>query len=266
MLSQRRLRPTRVRREGFTLIELVVAMAIMVVVIYVAFTTLGYAMGMARRAQNRSEVQADLSAVIDQATKELRETTTQDDGVGGATCYGVTVPAPAVAFPATPTVAVIWHLNNILKGTSPPVPLSEGQNYLFVGSTDIPDKPVLLEFYVYDVDPLDPTPATPSLPLVKHRIRYGLSIPASGALAWRYWPWKGHQPLQVTYANDYYSGTSWSSVTPQPVTGQVVTDFTVIRPAGSRGAIQLLIEASVPSASGGGVSPIRMVAQVTVRQ
>jgi len=45
-----------------------------------------------------------------------------------------------------------------------------------------------------------------------------------------------------------------------------VTDLTVIRPAGSRGAIQLVIDASVPSASGGGVSPIRMVAQVTVRQ
>jgi hypothetical protein len=241
-------------------------MTIMVVVIYVAFATLGSAMDMARRAQNRSEVQADLSVVIDQVTKELRETTTQNDGVGGAGCYGVTVPAPAVAFPYTPTVAVVWHLNNILKSTSPPVPLSEGQNYLFVGSADVPDKPVLLEFYVYDVDPLDPTPGTPSLPLVKHRIRYGLSIPASGALAWRYWPWKGHEPLQVTYANDYYNGTAWSSVTPQPVTGQVVTDFTVIRPAGSRGAIQLVIEASAPSASGGGVSSIRMVAQVTVRQ
>lgn len=255
MLSQRRLRHTSAGREGFTLIELVVAMAIMVVVIYVAFTTLAYAMGMARRAQSRSEVQADLSAVIDQATKELRETTTQNDGVGGATCYGVTVPSPA-----TGTTDVVWHLNNVLSGISPLPPLTGTMEYVMDAS-----KP-LLEFYTYDVDPLDLTPATPSLPLVKHRIRYGLSIPTTGALAWRYWPWKGHQPLQVTYANDYYNGTSWSSVTPQPVTGQVVTDFTVIRPAGSRGAIQLLIEASVPSASGGGVSPIRMVAQVTVRQ
>ncbi|MCX6096911.1 MAG: type II secretion system protein [Caldiserica bacterium] len=260
MLFPPRLRPTRARREGFTLIELVVAMAIMVIVIYVALTTVTYALGMARRAQSRSEVQADLSAVIDQATKELRETTTQNDGVGGATCYGVTVPAPAVAFPATPTVAVIRHLNDLLATLSPVPPLVGAQEYIFDASRR------LLEFYVYDVDPLDLTPATPSLPLVKHRIRYGLSIPAMGALARRYWPLAGYQPLQVTYANDYYNGTSWSSVTPEPVTGQVVTDFTVIRPAGSRGAIQLVIEASVASASGGGVSPIRMLAQVTVRQ
>jgi len=261
MLSSVRLRHTRIKREGFTLIELMVAMAITAVIIYVAFGALTYALGVARRGQNRSEVQGDLSAVIDQATKELRETTTQNDGVGGATCYGVTVP-PA----ATGMVDRVWHLDNILKSTSPPPPLSEGQNYLFVDSTDIPDKPVLLEFYIYDVDPTDPTPDTPSLPLVKHRIRYGLDIPATAALAWRYWPLSGYEPLQVTYANDYYNGTSWSTRPPQPVTGQVVTDFTVIRPAGSRGAVQLVIEASVQSASGGGVSPIRMVTQVTLRQ
>lgn len=266
MLCPLQLSPTRVRREGFTLIELVVAMGIMVIVIYVALTTVTYALGMARRAQSRSEVQADLSAVIDQATKELRETTSQVDTAGGTGCYGVTIPAPAVAFPATPTVAVVRHLNDVLKTSSPSSPtppLSGGQEYVF----DSPAPPVL-EFYVYDVDPLDPTPSTPSLPLVKHRIRYGLSIPATGALARRYWPLAGYQPLQVTYANDWYnaSTSTWVTSTPQPVTGQVVTDFTVIRPAGSRGAIQLVIEASVASASGGGVSPIRMVAQVTVRQ
>lgn len=262
MLSPLRLRHTSAKRKGFTLIELVVAMAITAVVIYIASGTLTYALGMARRAQNRSGVQADLSAVIDQATKELRETTTQVDIVGGTGYYGITVPAPAVAFPATPTVAVVRHLNDVLSGLSPTPPLTGTLEY------DLDGAKSLLEFYVYDVDPTDPTPATPSKPLVKHRIRYGLSIPTAGALARRYWPLVGYQPMQVTYANDWYntSTSSWVTSTPQPVTSQVVTDFTVIRPAGSRGAIQLIIEASVPSASGGGVSPIRMVAQVTVRQ
>jgi prepilin-type N-terminal cleavage/methylation domain-containing protein len=255
MFSPARLRHTSVQREGFTLIELVVAMALTAIVIYVAFGTLTYGVAVARRGQNRSEVQADLSAVIDQVTKELRETTMQNDGVGGASCYGVTVPSPA-----TGTTDVLRHLNDVLSGISPLPPLIGTQEYVMDAS-----KP-LLEFYTYDIDPADPIPATPSLPLVKHRIRYGLSIPSTGALARRYWALAQYQPLQVTYANDTFVGSSWSSATPQPVTGQVVTDLIVIRPAGSRVAVQLLIEASVPSASGAGVSPIRMVAQVTVRQ
>jgi len=255
MLSLVRLRRTSVQREGFTLVELVVAMALTAVIIYVAFGTLTFGIAVVRRGQNRSEVQADLSAVIDHVTKELRETTTQNDGVGGATSYGVTVPSPA-----TGTTDVLRHLNDVLSGYSPRPPLTGTQEYVLDAS-----KP-LLEFYTYGVDPLDPTPATPSLPLVKHRIRYGLSIPATAALARRYWPLPEYQPLQVTYANDSFHGSSWTSATPQPVTGQVVTDFIVIRPAGSRGAVQLLIEASVPSASGAGVSPIRMVAQVTLRR
>lgn len=255
MLSLVRLRRTSVQREGFTLVELVVAMALTAVIIYVAFGTLTYGLAVARRGQNRSEVQADLSAVIDQVTKELRETTMQNDNVGGATCYGVTVPSPAAG-----STDILRHLNDILSGISPFPPLSGTQEYVLDVS-----KP-LLEFYTYDVDPTDPTPATPSMALVKHRIRYGLSIPSTGALARRYWPLAQYQPLQVTYANDTFVGASWSSAIPQPVTGQVVTDFIVIRPAGSRGAVQLLIEASVRSASGVGVSPIRMVAQVTVRQ
>jgi len=255
------LRRTSVQREGFTLIELVVAMALTAVIVYVAFGTLSYALGVARRGQSRSEVQADLSAVIDQVTKELRETTTQNDGVGGATCFGVMVPSAA-----TGTTDVVYHLNDVLNGIFSPVPpLSGTQEYVLDAS-----KP-LLEFYTYDIDLTDPTPETPSMPLVKHRIRYGLSIPAAAALARRYWPLAEYQPLQVTYANDWYrintDGTeSWVVNPPEPVTGQVVTDFIVIRPAGSRGAVQLVIEASVLSASGAGVSPIRMVAQVTVRQ
>ena len=255
MLSRLRLQHTSVQREGFTLVELVVAMALTAVIISIAFGTLTFGIAVARRGQNRSEVQADLSAVIDHVTKELRETTTQNDGVGGAFCYGVTVP-----FPATGTTDVVWHLNNVLSGISPRPPLTGTLAYVMDAS-----KP-LLEFYIYDVDPTDPRPATPSMPLVKHRIRYGLSIPAAGALARRYWPLVQYQPLQVTYKNDYFSGSAWSSATPQPVTGQVVTDFIVIRPAGSRSAVQLVIEASVPSASGAGVSHIRLVAQVTVRQ
>lgn len=255
MFLPARLRRTSVQREGFTLVELVVAMAVTVVIIYVALGTLTYGVAVARREENRSEVQADLSAVIDQITKELRETTTQNDGVGGVACCGVAVPPPAAA-----STDVVRHLNDVLRGISPVPPLIGTQEYVLDAS-----KP-LLEFYTYDVDPLDPTPATPSMPLVKHRIRYGLSIPSTGALARRYWPLAQYQPVQVTYTNDSFNRSGWSSATPQPVTGQVVTDFIVIRPAGSLSAVQLVLEASVPRASSVGVSPVRMVAQVTVRQ
>jgi prepilin-type N-terminal cleavage/methylation domain-containing protein len=244
-------------RPGFTLIELVVAMAITAIIIYVAFGTLTYGIATARRAQNRSEIQEDLSAVIDQATKELRETSTQNDGVGGAGCFGVTIPQAV-----TGTTDSVRHLVDVLSGLSPHPPLSGTQQYVFDAAKS------LLEFYTYGVDPTDPTPATPSKPLVKHRIRYGLSIPSTGALTRNFWPLAQYQPVQVTYANDTYDTAtgSWTTVTPQPVTAQAVTDFIVIRPAGSRGAIQLVIEANVRNASGLGASPIRMLAQVTLRQ
>lgn len=251
------MRRTSVHHPGFTLIELVVAMALTAIIITIAFGTLAFGMGVACRGQNRSEVQGELSGVIDQLSKELRGTTTQNDGIGGSTCYGVTVPPPA-----TGSIDVVRHLNDVLSSLSPVPPLRGTQEYVLNVS-----KP-LLEFYTYDVDPDDSTPATPSLPLVKHRIRYGLSIPSMGALARRYWPLPDFQPLQVTYANDWYrqSTSSWVTGTPQPVTSQVVTDFSVIRPAGSQSAVQLVLEASVVSASGVGVTPLRMVALVTLRQ
>jgi prepilin-type N-terminal cleavage/methylation domain-containing protein len=257
MPSGRRLPHTEARRAGFTLIELMVAVGLTAVIAYVAFGTLTFGVGVACREQSRAEVQAELSNVIDQLTKELRETVTQNDGVGGSTCYGITVPAAASG-----SADVVRHLNDVLMSWSPVPPLQGSQQYVL--NTLKP----LLEFYTYDVDPTDLTPQSPSLPLVKHRIRYGLSIPGTDALARRSWPLPAYQPLQVTYANDWYNRStgSWVTGTPQPVTGQVVTDFVVIRPAGTQNVVQLVLEASIVSASGTGVTPIRMVALVTLPQ
>lgn len=232
-------------------------MALTAILIYVAFGTLAFGMQVAARAQTRSEVQGELSGVIDQLSAELRATTTQKDGVGGPTCYGVTVPRPV-----TGSADVMRHLNDILSGFSPHPPLTGTKEYVL----NTPG--TILEFYTYDIDPLEPTPAAPTLPLVKHRIRYGLNIPATGALARRYWPLPGWQPLQVTYVNDWYDTSKgyWSAGTPEPVTSQIVTDFVVIRPAGSQRVVQIVLEASVVNAAGTGTAPLRMMTLVTVRQ
>jgi len=111
----------------------------------------------------------------------------------------------------------------------------------------------VLEFFTVD------TSGTPA----KHRIRYSLTAPG---LAQQFWAASSYEPCEITYCNNKWNGSSWSSEAPQPMTDQVVTGFTVTRPSWSPNVLQITIEAQVRGLSGTGYSTVRLIGLVTVRQ
>ncbi len=243
-------------KKGFTLIELVVAMAIFFILIYMAFAAFTYILAFSRYNQQREDVQQNVSAVLDQVTKELRQTLTVDDGTG---LYGIEFPQ----FDATQNT--VRNLKNI---SSPDEPLTATE-YLQFGSfdtdtSDDPDDPIL-RFYVVDDNG------------VKHRISYTLGVPNDGhgyypphylGIPKRYWPTKEYEPCEILYSNQTWDTTtdSWTGITNQPVTEQVITNFSVIRPSWSDKVIQVVIEAMVKAPTGRGYEKIRYIGQVTLRQ
>ncbi len=243
-------------RQGFTLIELVVAMAIFFILIYMAFAAFTYILAFSSYNRQRANVQENISAVLDQMTKELRQTLTVDDGTGE---YGVEYPV------YDSTQDTIRNLANI---STPDEPLDSTQ-YLQFGSADTdpaddPEDPIL-RFYIVDDNG------------VKHRISYTLGVPTDGygyypphylGIARRYWPSQEYEPCEILYSNETWNAvtSSWTGVTNQPVTEQDVTNFYVIRPAWSDKVIQIVIEAMVKSPTAKGYEKIRYISQVTLRQ
>jgi hypothetical protein len=55
-------------------------------------------------------------------------------------------------------------------------------------------------------------------------------------------------------------------VSSQPVTGQVITNFTVIRPSWSGKVVQIVLEAMVKNGTGSGSTTITRIAQISLRQ
>ena len=243
-------------KKGFTVIELVVAMAIFFILIYMAFAAFTYILTFSRYNQQRENIQENISAVMDQITKELRQTLTIDDGTG---LYGVEFPQ----FDASQDT--VRSLENI---STPDEPLSSTE-YLQFGSFDAdtdddPDDPIL-RFYIIDDSG------------VKHRISYTLGVPNDGhgyypphylGVPKRYWPSKLYEPCEILYSNETWDSatSSWTGITDQPVTEQVVTDFSIIRPSWSDKVIQIVIEAMVKAPTGKGYEKVRYIGQITLRQ
>jgi len=75
MLTGRQSRPTSRldRRTGFTLIELVVAMAIFSIVLFSAMLALNMTFSVGLRNRRRSEAQEDISAALEQIARQLRQ-------------------------------------------------------------------------------------------------------------------------------------------------------------------------------------------------
>jgi len=234
-------------RKGFTLIELIVAMAILFILIYMTFAAFTYITAFSRSSTQREAVQENLSTVLDQVTKELRQTVNNPDE-----------PAPkGIAYPSPNEIRYIL---SILSDSSPAPPLSVDQYYIFDTSKD-----PILRFYMYDSDN----------PNTKRRITYTLSVPTDGGgysppnytgIARNYWVSQQFEPCQVLYSNQTWNGSSWVGVTDQPITDQVVTNFSIIRPVWSDKVIQIVIEAIVKTPSGTGTGKITLIAQVTLRQ
>lgn len=239
------------RRSGFTLIELIVAMAILLVLIAMSFSAFSFVNTFSRARQDREAVLENVTIVLDQLTKELRQTITSEDNIGGAGNYGVTYPAFSYSSDSVRDLKTI---------STPSPPLAANQYYLF-GSDDNepgddPSHPIL-QFFVLDENGL------------KHRISYTLGVPNSGGsytgTPRQYWADPAYEPCEIWYSNEKWDGSKWTGVTNQPVTDQVITNFAVIRPSWSKGVIQIVIEAKVKDVSGN-PSTITRIAQITLRQ
>jgi prepilin-type N-terminal cleavage/methylation domain-containing protein len=260
-------------RSGFTLLELMVVCAVIVVVTTMAFSGFRYMTAVMNKAISVTKARENLTIVMDQLTKELREVTTVDDAHnppnliatndGSRVDYGVTLPVASTSADSSRGIpAGTWDYNTSVLTSSSPKPgaLTAGQSYVFnttAGNLSPNGNGIVLEFFTID------TSATPA----KHRIRYGLTAPTNG-LAQGFWAVSSYEPCEITYCNNTWNSaiSSWSSETPQPMTDQVVTGFTVTRPSWSAKVIQITLEAQVRSLSGTGYSTVRLVGLVTVRQ
>ena len=264
--SARRVRKVR---PGFTLIELMVVAALLVILTTMAFGGFRYLSAVTNQTMAKNNARQNLTLVLDQMTKELREVTSVSSGDtqdGSRVTYGITlpiVPTSADTMRGIPTGT--WDCNtSILTSASPkPGALTAGQTYVFntsVGAVSPNGNGIVLEFFTVD------TQTTP----VKHRIRYSLTAPTvSGAYAGisqQFWASSLYEPCQVTYQNNTWNGSAWSSEPAVPMTDQVVTNFTVTRPSWSQNVVQIVLEAQVRSLSGTGYSTVRLISQVTVRQ
>lgn len=246
-------------RKGFTLIELVVAMAIFFILIYMAFASFTYILAFSRYNQQRENVQENISIVMDQITKELRQTVTPPYNNPTASEFGVEIPQYDA------TTDTVRNLKDI---SSPDEPLGS-TNYLQFGDSDTdpsdtPDDPIL-RFYIMDNSGK------------KHRISYTLGVPSDGngyspphysGIPKKYWPSKEYEPCEILYSNETWDSatSSWTGITNQPVTEQVITNFSVIRPSWSDRVIQIVIEAMVKAPNKNGYERVRYISQVTLRQ
>jgi len=245
------------RRRGFTLIELVVAMAILIVLIYMGFSAFSFVSALSRSNQNREAVLENISTVLDQMTKELRQSFTKTSS--GSPFNGVDLPVYSHAADTTRGLVEI-----LATGSPQPGFLTQGEHYFFGDYSDVPgvDKRTILRFYARGSDGV-------------YRISYTLGLPTAGGTKQEYWVDQHYQPCEILYSREKWnddgdevveSGELATVISNQPVIDQVITNFTVVRPSWSDKVIQIVIEATVKDLSGNGVSKITRIAQITVRQ
>ncbi|MGB9592386.1 MAG: PilW family protein [Candidatus Kryptoniota bacterium] len=236
------------KREGFTLIELVVAMAILMIFIFMAFQAFSYINAFSRANTQKEAVVENLSNILDQLTKEIRQTVNNESE-----------PEPkGIEFPSS---GDNMDITDILSDSSPqPGNLGPDDYYIFDTS-----KGPILRFYIYDSD----NPGT------KHRITYTLSVPNDGSgynpphylgIDKRYWDSKDYEPCEILYSNETWNGSAWVGISNQPVTDQVITNFTIIRPNWSDKVAQIVIEARVKTPTGASSNKVILVSQISLRQ
>ena len=231
-------------RSGFTLLELMVVVALLLIVTIMAFSGFRYMTAVMNKSISTTGVRENLTVVMDQLTKELREVTTVFGGPetndGGRNNYGVTLPTQTSASDSSGGLgSVISAPATTLASPAtlaPIVPnLGAGQAYTFRTNVNGQPNGIILEFFIVDTA------------MTKHRIRYSLTAPKVGTtyagISQQYWADSRYEPCQVTYCNNTWNGSTWSTETPQPMTDQVVTGFTVTRPSWSPNVLQITLEA-----------------------
>lgn len=246
-------------RSGFTLLELMVVVAILVIVTMMAFGGFRYLTAVMNKAIATNAARENLSIVMDQLTKELREVTSiatggeTNDGSPVRANFGVTLPTSGTSRGIADVLTVPANY-----GT-----LTSGSTYVFrVNVGNLPNG-IVLEFFTIDTSP---TPA-------KHRIRYSVTAPKTSGgvyngLAQRFWALSTYEPCEITYRNNTWNvaTSSWSGEAPQPMTDQVVTGFSITRPSWSSNVLQITLEAQVRGLGGTGYNTVRLIGLVTVRQ
>lgn len=231
-------------QKGFTLIELVVAMGILLVIIYMSLAAFGY-VGASSKAQQAREVSLEnAGTVLDQITKELRQCVTKNNL--GVAFNGVLYPLASTA----------RGISSILDAASP----APGTGGVYVFDTS---KGPILQFYTMGDDGNI------------YRISYTLGVPASGAIAQQFWADANWQPCQVLYTREKWTDANgdWTPqsteftmvVNSQPITDQVVTNLTIVRPSWSGKVVQVIVRMVARDASGRPTEIMR-IAQVALRQ
>lgn len=245
------------QRKGFTLIELVVALAILFILLGMTFHSFSYLTMMVQYQKDSLEVRDNLQSVLDQMVKELRQTVIDNTEHSG------------VEHPSYDSSKNT--IRDVTSISSPDEPLEDNQWLQFkdadndAGDTN-PSAPIL-QFYVIDDNG------------VKHRISYTLSVPSDSNNSYspphyqgtprQYWADQGYEPCEMLYSNETWNSTDnkWEgAITNKPITDQVVTDFIVIRPQWNDKVIQIVIEGRVPIMNGNGCQIIRLESQVTLRE
>jgi prepilin-type N-terminal cleavage/methylation domain-containing protein len=228
------------RRKGFTLIELMISMVIMLILLYIGLSSFSFINSYARYMQYNQNVLNDMDLVLAQIKKELMQASTKSDGTN---FYGIAYPSYN---PDQDTVRGIQDLVN-------PYPLDLNHDYYSFTSSE-----PILQFYIIDSNG------------IKHRITYTLGVPTNNGnyngISKSYWLNKSYEPCEVRYSNETWNGNEWTGIQNQPITEQVITNLIVIRPAYSNKVFQILLESYIKDPfSRSGKRFTRMI-QITLKQ
>jgi hypothetical protein len=235
-----------------------VVAALLVIVTTMALGGFRYLGAVMNKAVDVTKARENLSIVMDQLTKELREVTIVDDHL----VTGVTNDGSRLTFGVTLPVASTGRgVADVLTVPADYGTLTSGSRYVFRTDVTAPPNGILLEFFIIDTS------------LAKHRIRYSVTAPKTSGgvyngLAQGFWALSTHEPCEITYRNNTWNSatSSWSGELPQPMTDQVVTGFSITRPSWSLNVMQITLEAQVRGLGGTGYTTVRLIGLVTVRQ
>ncbi|BAL81453.1 PulJ/GspJ family protein [Caldisericum exile] len=228
------------KRKGFTLIELMVAMVIMLILLYIGLSSFSYISSFARYIQVNQNIQDNIDTLLSQIKKELMQASIYNDSSGFS---GVTFPSYN---PSNDSKRSLQDLVN-------PYPLDSSHDYYsFINSDPI------LQFYIKDNNG------------TTHRITYSLGVPQNNGsysgIPREYWLNKLYEPCEVLYSNETWNGTTWTGITNQPITEQVITNFTVIRPSYSPKVFQIIVETYLKAPFSKEGKKFVRIMQITLKQ